>query len=184
MEKAKKLKVSPEMKMEILYTRREINTAVDKLAAAVTDDYAGKNPVLIGVLIGSIVFMSDLIRRLDFPLSIEFVRLSSYGCNTTSSGKIKMAAPLHTDIRDKDVLVVEDIVDTGLSLDFLLDYLRKMKPASLKVCCLLDKPARRQVEIPVHYRGIIIPDKFVVGYGMDHAEQYRNLPDICCLEEY
>ena len=126
--------------------------------------------------------MSDLMRRLDFPLETDFVQLSSYGRNTKSSGKIKIALDIRAPVSGRDVLVVEDIVDTRRSLSFLTDYLQqKGSPASIKLCSLLDKPSRRKVQVTVDYRGFTVPDKFVVGYGMDYAEQYRNLPDICVL---
>jgi hypoxanthine phosphoribosyltransferase len=127
--------------------------------------------------------MSDLVRRLEFPLETDFVQLSSYSRGTESSGKIKISHDLKSPVTGRDVLVVEDIVDTGNSLAFLTDYLQKKNPESLRFCCLLDKPSRRQMPVTVHYRGFTVPDKFVVGYGMDYAEQYRNLPDICMLSE-
>lgn len=169
-------------RLEVLHTRQEIGTVVSRLAEEITRDYATKHPLLIGVLKGSFIFMSDLVRRLDFPLETDFVRLSSYGCGAESSGKIKLVHLNQLSIKGRDVLVIEDIVDTGNSLSFLLDYLQKKKPASLKLCCLLDKPSRRKVPVTVHYRGFTVPDRFLVGYGLDYAEQYRNLPDICCLE--
>jgi len=171
-------------KLKVLYSRQEIEAAVTRLAAEITRDYRERNPLVVGVLKGCFVFMSDLVRRLEFPLETDFVQLSSYGRGTDSSGKIKIALDLKTPVSDRDVLVVEDIVDTGNSLAFLTEYLQqKSKPASIKFCCLLDKPSRRQVPVPVDYRGFVVPDKFVVGYGMDYAEQYRNLQDICMLSE-
>lgn len=165
----------------VLYTRQQIETTVKKLADEITRDYAGKKPLLIGILKGSFVFLADLVRQLDFPLEIEFVRVSSYGRNRQSSGKINMVQGIRTRIKDRHVLVVEDIIDSGLSVNHVLESLRHKNPASLKVCCLLDKPARRQVCVPIDYTGLTAPDKFVVGYGIDWAEQYRNLPDICYL---
>jgi hypoxanthine phosphoribosyltransferase len=170
-------------KLKVLYSRQEIEAAVTRLAAEITREYQGDNPLLLGVLKGSFVFMSDLVRRLDFPLETDFVQLSSYGQSTESSGKIKIAHDLKTTVLGKNVLVVEDIVDTGHSLAFLADYLQRKKPVSLRFCCLLDKPSRRQVPVTLDYRGFTVPDKFVVGYGMDYAERYRNLPDICMLSE-
>jgi hypoxanthine phosphoribosyltransferase len=170
-------------KLKVLYSRQEIEAAVTRLAAEITREYQGYNPLLLGVLKGSFVFMSDLVRRLDFPLETGFVQLSSYGRGKESSGKIKIPYDLKTPVKNRDVLVVEDIVDTGNSLAFLADYLQRKKPASLRFCCLLDKPSRREVTVPVHFRGFTVPDKFLVGYGMDYAEQYRNLPDICVLDE-
>jgi hypoxanthine phosphoribosyltransferase len=169
-------------KLTVLYSRQEIDAAVTRLAVEITREYQPRNPLILGVLKGSFVFMSDLVRRLEFPLETDFIRLSSYGRGTKSSGKIKIGQDIRTPVKGRDVLVVEDIVDTGNSLAFLADYLQKKNPESLRFCCLLDKPSRRQVPVTVHYRGFAVPDKFVVGYGMDYAERYRNLPDICCLE--
>lgn len=176
------MKTNPRNTPKVLYSQREIETVINKLAGKITREYKGRNPVLIGVLKGSFIFMSDLVRRLDFPLEMEFVRLSSYGRSTESSGKIKLEHTIRTTIKDRDVLVIEDIVDTGLSLAFLIDDLKKKKPATLKLCCLMDKPSRRKVPVTIHYCGFIVPDQFLVGYGLDYAEQYRNLPDICILE--
>jgi hypoxanthine phosphoribosyltransferase len=169
-------------KLKVLYPRQEIEAVVTRLAAEITREYQARNPLILGVLKGSFVFMSDLVRRLDFPLETDFIQLSSYGRGTESSGKINISHDLKSPVEGRDVLVVEDIVDTGNSLTFLEDYLKKKKPASLQFCCLLDKPSRRHVPVTVHYRGFTVPDKFVVGYGMDYAEQYRNLPDICVLD--
>jgi hypoxanthine phosphoribosyltransferase len=168
--------------LKILYPRQEIEAAVTRLAAEITREYQARNPLILGVLKGSFVFMSDLVRRLEFPLETDFVLLSSYGRGTHSSGKIKIAQDLKTPVKGRDVLVVEDIVDTGNSLAFLTEYMHKKNPESLRFCCLLDKPSRRQAPVTVDYRGFVVPDKFVVGYGMDYAEQYRNLPDIYCLD--
>ena len=170
-------------KLKVLYSRQEIEAAVTRLAAEITREYRERNPLVIGVLKGSFVFMSDLVRRLEFPLGTDFIQLSSYGCGTESSGKINISHDLKSPVAGRDVLVVDDIVDTGNSLTFLEDYLKKKKPASVQFCCLLDKPSRRKSPVTVHYRGFTVPDKFVVGYGMDYAEQYRNLPDICVLGE-
>ena len=170
-------------KLKVLYSQQEIEAAVARLAAEITREYQARNPLILGVLKGCFIFMSDLVRRLDFPLETDFVQLSSYGRGTNSSGKIKMAQDIRTTVKGRDVLVVEDIVDTGNSLTFLADYLQKKNPESLRFCCLLDKPSRRLVPVKVEYRGFTVPDKFVVGYGMDYAEQYRNLPDICILSE-
>lgn len=167
----------------MLYPREQIQATVAALARDITRDYAGKNPLVIGVLKGSFVFLADLTRRLEFPLEIEFVRLSSYGRGTSSSGKVTVVHGMRASVKGRHVLVVEDIVDTGLSITHLLESLRVKKPASLRLCCLLDKPARRRVPVEIHYRGFTVPDRFLVGYGLDHAEQYRNLPDICYLEE-
>lgn len=172
-----------EAKLAVIFPRAEIDAAVVRLAREITRDYHDKNPVLLGVLQGSFIFMADLVRRLDFPLEVEFLRLASYGRGTKSSGRIRVVQGLRVPVRGRHVLVVEDIIDTGTTLAFLLDYLKKKRPASLKVCALTDKPSRRQVPVTIDYLGLTVPDKFVVGYGLDCAGKYRNLPDICCLEE-
>ena len=177
------MKTESSQNLQVLYTRSEIETAVNRLAEEITRDYQGGKPILVSVLKGSVIFLADLARRLEFPLELEFVQLSSYGSGTESSGKIRMAQVLKTPLKDRDVLIVEDIVDSGQSMAFLLEQLRKKKPASIKLCCLLDKPSRRKVAVTVDYRGFIAPDKFIVGYGMDYAEQYRNLPEICVIEQ-
>jgi len=169
-------------KPRILFTKEEIEAAVKKLAAEIKQEYQDKYPLLICVLKGSFMFMADLIRLLEFPLEVEFIRLSSYGRGRESSGRIKVVQGLRSRVRGRDVLVVEDIVDTGLTTGFLLDYLGKKKPASLRLCALTDKPSRRQVPVTIDYLGFTVPNKFVVGYGLDWDEKFRNLPDICFLE--
>ncbi len=168
---------------EVLIAGAEIVTVIDRLTSEIRRDYHGKEPLLLGILKGSFMFMADLVRRLDFPLEIEFVRLSSYGRGTESSGKIKVVQGLRSAVRGRDVLVVEDIIDTGLTVAYLLDYLRKRRPASLRLWTLLDKPSRRRAPVSIDYIGITVPDKFLVGYGLDCDEKYRNLPDICTIEE-
>ena len=165
-----------------LFPRAEIAAAVSRLASEITRDYHDKHPLLIGILKGSFIFLADLVRLLDFPLEVEFVRLSSYGSGRQTSGKVKVVQGLRSSITGRDVLVVEDIVDTGITIAFLLDYLKKKKPASLRLCSLTDKPSRRQVPVAIDYLGFTVPDKFVVGYGLDFDEKFRNLPDICFLE--
>ena len=169
-------------KPHILFTREEVEATVNRLAAEVRRDYQGKHPLLIGILKGSFVFMADLIRLLDFPLEVEFITLSSYGRGRESSGKIKVVKGLRAEVKGRDVLIIEDIVDTGLTISFLLDYLRKKKPASLRLCALTDKPSRRQTSVTIDYLGFTVPDKFLVGYGLDWDEKFRNLPDICFVE--
>ena len=146
-------------------------------------DYQGKYPLLIGILKGSFMFMADLVRLLDFPLEVEFVRLSSYGGSKESSGRIKVVQGLQVPIKGRDILVIEDIIDTGLTVAFLLDYLRRKKQASLRLCVLTDKRSRRRVPVTIDYLGFTVPDKFLVGYGLDWDEKFRNLPDICFFEE-
>jgi hypoxanthine phosphoribosyltransferase len=169
--------------LKILISRDDIAKAVDRLACEIQRDYQGKQPLLIGVLKGSFVFMADLIRQLDLPPELDFVRLSSYGSARESSGKVRVVQGVKTSIKGRDVLVVEDIVDTGTTISFLLDYLKKKKPASLKLCALADKPSRRRVPVPIDYCGFSVPDKFVVGYGLDYDERFRNLPDIYVIED-
>lgn len=167
---------------QILFRRDEIADTVERLAAEISMDYQGKHPLLLGVLKGSFVFMADLIRLLDFPLEVEFVKLFSYGRGKTTSGKLKVEQSLRADVKGRDVLIIEDIVDSGLTIAFLLDYLRKRNPTSLKLCALTDKPSRRQVPVTIDYLGFTVPDKFLVGYGMDWDEKFRNLPYIGYLE--
>jgi hypoxanthine phosphoribosyltransferase len=166
----------------VLFDRHEIETAVRRLASEISKDYRNQNPLLLGVLRGSFVFMADLIRHLDFPLEVDFIGLSSYGSSTQSSGKIKVVKKLETPVQEKNVLVVEDIVDTGLTTAFLLQHLQRRKPASVKLCTLTEKPSRREVSVNIDYLGFTVPDKFLVGYGLDANQKYRNLPDICYLE--
>lgn len=161
----------------------EIESAVKRLASEITRDYHDKNPLLIGILKGSFMFLADLVRQLDFPLEVEFVRLSSYGSGRQTSGRVKVVQGLRSAVRGRHVLVVEDIIDTGITVAFLLDYLKKKKSASLRLCALTDKPSRRRVPVAIDYLGFTVPDKFLVGYGLDCDEKYRNLPDICVLEE-
>lgn len=167
----------------VFIPRAEVASTVARLAEEITRDYRHKNPVLIGIFKGSFIFMADLIRRLDFPLEVDFIGLSSYGGSTQSSGKVKIEWGLRSAVRGCHVLVIEDIIDTGITVDFLLRYLKKKQPAGLRLCALLDKPSRRRVPVTIDYRGEEVPDKFLVGYGLDCDEKYRNLPDICVLED-
>jgi hypoxanthine phosphoribosyltransferase len=161
---------------EILLTEAQIQTRVTELGAAITADHAGRPLTLVSVLKGSLPFMADLMRSIHLPLRIDLMEVSSYGGATTeSSGLVRILKDLSTSIEGEDVLIVEDIIDTGLTLNYLVRYLRGKKPASLRICTLLDKPARRLVEIDVDYTGFTIPDQFVVGYGLDYGELYRNL---------
>jgi hypoxanthine phosphoribosyltransferase len=169
--------------LKILISRDEIAKAIARLASEIRSDYQGKQPLLIGVLKGSFVFMADLIRQLDLPLDLDFVRLSSYGGARESSGRVRVVQGVKTSIKGRDVLVIEDIVDTGITISFLLDYLKKKKPASLKLCTLTDKPSRRRIPVPIDYRGFTVPDKFIVGYGLDLDQRFRNLPHIYALED-
>jgi hypoxanthine phosphoribosyltransferase len=167
----------------VLVPHTTVASAVARLASQISRDYRNKDPLLIGILKGSFVFMADLIRCLDFPLELDFIRLSSYGCSTQTSGRVRVVQGLRSVVKARHVLIVEDIVDTGITVAFLLEYLKKKKPASLKICTLLDKPSRRRVPVVIDYLGINVPDKFLVGYGLDCDEKYRNLPDVYVLEE-
>jgi hypoxanthine phosphoribosyltransferase len=168
--------------LKVLISREEIKNTVARLAKEIKEDYRDTQPLLISVLKGSFVFMADLIRQLDLPVEIDFIKLSSYGAGMKSSGEVKVVQELKTPIKGRDVLVIEDIVDTGLTTSFLLNYLRKKKPASLKLCALTDKPSRRKAPVSIDYLGFTLPGKFIVGYGLDLHEKFRNLPDICVLE--
>jgi len=169
--------------LRVLFHRQEIEAAVRHLASEISQDYRNKNPLLLGILRGSFVFLADLIRHLDFPLEVDFIGLSSYGGSTQTSGKIKVVKKLETPVRGRHVLVVEDIVDSGLTTTFLLDYLQKQKSASVKICALSDKPSRRKVPVNIDYLGFTVPNKFLVGYGLDANQKFRNLPDIYYLED-
>lgn len=166
----------------VLFSEEELDRRVSEIAAEINRDYAGKEPMLISVLRGSFVFMADLIRKIEVPCTVDFMSVSSYGRGTTSSGQVQITKDLSDDIEGKDIIVVEDILDSGNTLSYLLELLRARKPASMKLCTLLDKPDRRVKEVHVDYSGFTIPDEFVVGYGLDYAEKYRNLPYIGILK--
>ena len=173
--------MSSKSEPNVLFSKQEIAATIKRLAAEIKKDYKDKNPLLIGILKGSFVFLADLVRLLDFPLEVEFIRLSSYGRGRSTPGELKVVQGIRSGIKDRHVLVVEDIVDTGHSVAFLMDYLGKKKPASLKLCALTDKPSRRRVPVTIDYLGFNVPDKFIIGYGMDWDEKFRYLPDICAL---
>jgi hypoxanthine phosphoribosyltransferase len=166
-----------------LISREQISTAVARLAAELNRDYRRKHPVVIGILKGCFILLADLTRLLEFPVEIDFVRLSSYGQGTETSGKVKIISGPRICVKGRDVIVVEDIIDTGLSVKHFLKYLENKQPASVRLCALAEKPARRRVSVNIDYLGFTVPDKFLVGYGLDYDEMYRNLPDICVLEE-
>ena len=167
---------------KILVTKEEIKQKVAELGATITRDYAGKKPVLVCILKGAALFFSDLIREIDLPLTTDFMAISSYGSATKTSGVVRVLKDLDNDILGKDVIIVEDIVDTGVTLNYLSHYLRSRNPASVTIATLLDKPARRKVQdLTVDYSCFNIPDAFVVGYGLDYDQVYRNLPDIGIL---
>jgi hypoxanthine phosphoribosyltransferase len=169
-------------KMVTMLSAETIRERIVELGAQITRDYEGRRLVLVCVLKGSFVFTADLTRSIDLPHRIEFLGVRSYGEDTTSSGIVQITQDLTKPIEGDDILIVEDIVDTGLTIAHLLDLLRTRKPASVKVCALLHKPARARVQVPIDYLGFTIEDRFVVGYGLDWAERYRNLRDICVVE--
>ncbi|MCU0722595.1 MAG: hypoxanthine phosphoribosyltransferase [Planctomycetes bacterium] len=169
--------------LEVLIHEDEIERKVAEMAARVEKDYRGKPLLVVGVLKGAWVFLADLVRRIPYPVEVDFLKVSSYGKATESSGEVRFEMDFSRAVEGKDVLLVEDIVDTGVTLHYLMKNLATRKPASVKLCVLLDKPARRKVEIPIAYRGFEIPDRFVVGYGLDCAEHFRNLPFIASLSE-
>lgn len=163
---------------QILFGEAIIYEKVQELGRRITEDYEGKNPLFIGVLKGSFIFMADLVRAVDTPCETEFLGVSSYGSGSESTGVVRITRDLSCDIKGRHVILVEDILDTGLTLNYLVGYLNNRQPASIEICTLLDKPERRQVEVDVKYSGFEIPDAFVIGYGLDYAEKYRNLPYI------
>ena len=167
---------------KVFIARDQLQDAVRRLAEEIRRDYRDTAPLLLSPLKGSFVFLADLVRVLDLPVEIAFVRLSSYGSGTVSSGQIEVLQDLREDISGREVLVIEDIIDSGRTVGFLHTYLAPRVPASVRVCTLLDKPQRRQIPVAIDYCGFTIPDVFVVGYGLDWNEQYRHLPDICVLE--
>ncbi|MGQ9657335.1 MAG: hypoxanthine phosphoribosyltransferase [Fimbriimonadales bacterium] len=173
------LKRFPEL--ELLLDSNTLQTRVGQLGEQITRDYAANPPLLVGVLKGSLVFLSDLMRAIPLPVSFDFVAISSYGTETQTTGQVRLIKDLDAPIHGRHVLVVEDIYDTGLTLSYLLGQLGQRAPASLRVCTLLSKPARHQVTVEIAYCGFEIPDRFVVGYGLDYAERYRNLPFIAVL---
>jgi hypoxanthine phosphoribosyltransferase len=166
----------------ILISEEEINNKVSELAAQISRDYENKNPVFIGILKGSFVFMADLMRKVNIYCDIDFMAVSSYGNKSASTGAVKINKDLSQDIEGRDVVIIEDILDSGLTLSYLKKYLMNRNPNSIKICTLLDKPARRVADIKADYFGFDIPDAFVVGYGLDYAERYRNLPYIGVLK--
>ncbi len=166
---------------EILIDEERLRTRVAELGEEISVDYAGKEVLLIGVLKGAVFFMADLMRHLDVPCEVDFMAISSYGDSTDSSGVVRILKDLDINIDGRDVLVVEDIIDSGLTLSYLIRTLEAREPASLEVCALLTKPARREIDVPVRYVGFEIPNRFVIGYGLDFAERYRNLPYVGVL---
>jgi hypoxanthine phosphoribosyltransferase len=169
--------------LKVLLEKKEIAKAVARIASEINQDYHGKKLLLIGILKGSFIFMADLVRQLDMDIEIDFAQLASYYSATESSGKVTLIQDIHKPVRGKDILVIEDIVDTGITINFLLTHLKKKGPASLKLCALVDKPSQRQLAVSIDYLGFTLPGKFIVGYGIDFNEQFRGLPYICSMEK-
>lgn len=170
--------------LTLLIPRGVIEQTVVRLAAQITEDYRGRQLVAVGILKGAFIFMADLVRRLDLPLEVDFVTVSSYGSGTESSRTVSLRQDLSTDVKGKDVLVIEDIVDTGRTVCYLLQHLVDRGAASVRLCALADKPTRREVSVSLDYLGFTVPDRFVVGYGLDFDNKFRYLPDIYALEEH
>ena len=167
---------------EVLIDRETLQRRISELGEEISADYTGRDLLLVGVLKGAVFFMADLMRGLTIPCEIDFMAISSYGDSTDSSGVVRILKDLDINIEGRDVLVVEDIIDSGLTLSYLMRNLEAREPASLEICALLTKPERREIEVPVRYVGFEIPNRFVIGYGLDFAERYRNLPYVGILD--
>lgn len=167
----------------ILFSEELLQATVKKLGAQISEDYKDKKLLLVSVLKGSVVFMTDLMRSITIPCEIDFMAVSSYGNGVKSTGTVRILKDLDRDIKDYDILVVEDILDSGKTLNYLMDMLYARNPASIRICTLFDKPERREVDIYADYKGMPVPDEFIVGYGLDYAEKYRNLPYVGILKE-
>ena len=167
---------------KVFFSREELAAIVERLGKQISKDYEGKNLMLVSILKGSVIFMADLMRQITVPCEIDFMCVSSYGSGTTTSGNVKIIKDLDIDLHGKDLLLVEDILDSGMTLSHVRGMLQQRNPASIKVCTLLDKPERRKADIYADYSGTFVPDEFVVGYGLDYDEKYRNLPYIGVLK--
>lgn len=167
---------------EILVSREQIKEMVEKLGKQISEDYEGSELVLVGVLKGGFVFLADLMREITIPVDMDLIAVSSYGASTRSSGVVRIIKDMDLNVEGKHVLIVEDLVDTGLTLRHLKDLFNTRGPKSVKICTAFDKPSRRKIDITIEYEGIVVPDKFIVGYGLDYAGKYRNLPDVCTLK--
>ncbi|MFD3155552.1 hypoxanthine phosphoribosyltransferase [Haloimpatiens sp. FM7330] len=168
---------------EILYSQEQLKDKIKEIGKNINRDYEGKDLVLVGILKGSVMFMSDLLREITIPCQMDFMAVSSYGNSTETSGVVRILKDLDFQIKGKHIIIVEDIIDTGITLKYLMKYLKSRNPKSLEIACLLNKPERREIEIDVKYSGYNVPDYFIVGYGIDFAEKYRNLPYIGILKE-
>ncbi len=168
---------------EVLFSEEQLKEKIQEIGATITQDYAGKDLLLVSILKGSVMVMADLMRAVDLPLQIDFMNVSSYGAGTATKGSVKILKDLDVDIKGKDVVIVEDILDSGVTLHNLINLLEQREPASIEICTLFSKPSRRQVEVNAKYIGFDIPDAFIVGYGLDFSEKYRNLPYVGVLKE-
>ncbi|MCL5780201.1 MAG: hypoxanthine phosphoribosyltransferase [Firmicutes bacterium] len=168
---------------KILLDEKQINERVRQLGQQITQDYQGESILMVGILKGAMIFLADLVRHIEVTTFFDFMSVSSYGAGTISSGVVRILKDLDKSIEGKHVIILEDIVDTGLTLRYMVENMKSRGPASLKICTLLDKPDRRKVEVPIDYNGFSIPDEFVVGYGLDYNERYRNLPYIAVLKQ-
>lgn len=167
---------------KVLISEEDLKKRIQELGEAINHDYAGQEILMIGVLRGAVIFMADLCRAVTLPVAIDFMAVSSYGASTSSSGVVRILKDLDEDVEGRHVLIVEDIIDSGLTLKYLVENLKSRGPASINICTLLSKPGRRKVDVPVAYNGFSVPDEFVIGYGLDYAEKYRNLPFIGVLK--
>ena len=168
--------------LDILITEEKIKKRVKELGEMISSDYSGREIVVIGILKGAWIFMADIVREMSMPVSCDFLGVSSYHDSTVSSEEVKLVSDIRVPVGGRDILLIDDIIDTGFSIKFIKEYLQSKGPSSIKLCVLLDKPSRRKVDITVDYRGFTIPDRFVVGYGLDCGERYRNLPYIAALQ--
>ncbi|MGI5912723.1 MAG: hypoxanthine phosphoribosyltransferase [Syntrophomonadaceae bacterium] len=168
--------------VDILYSKQQIYTRVKEMGQQISRDYQGRDLLVIGVLKGAFIFMADLIREINLPLELDFISVSSYGASTVSSGEVRITKDLDYSIEGKSVLIVEDIVDTGLTLKYIQEIFKQRRPESVNICCLLDKPSRRRSSVVPQYVGFTIDDYFIVGYGLDYAGKYRNYPAVCVLK--
>jgi hypoxanthine phosphoribosyltransferase len=167
--------------LDILITEKDIRKRVGELGNAISADYSGREILAIGILKGAWVFMADLVREIKIPVQCDFIGVSSYGDETVSSERVKLISDIRIPVKGKSVLLIDDIIDTGFSINFVKEYIKSNEPESIKLCALLDKPSRRKVDLTIDYTGFSIPDRFVVGYGLDYAERYRNLPYIAAI---
>ena len=167
----------------VMIDEKQIAKRAEEIGKIITEEFAGQEVLVIGILKGAVLWLADLIRHIELDVKIDFMAVSSYGVGTKSSGAVKIIKDLDDPIEDKNVIIIEDIVDSGITLNYLKNYLLSMEPKTLKICAFLDKPAGRQIDIDIDYTGFTVEDKFIVGYGLDYAQQYRNLPYVTCLTD-